>query len=118
MDVVSPQASIHILQDLTPFRIYRVTVSAVNDVGQGQEEEATFETAETRAWMIFYVLCYCLYIAIFISYVVPTGVASRPRFSDLATTSVVFIWDDVICAERGGDLVSYNVEVKPSSCIK
>ena len=68
MDVVSPQASIHILQDLTPFRIYRVTVSAVNDVGQGQEAEATFETGETRAWMIlFQVHRYYPFIAIFIS---------------------------------------------------
>ena len=47
VDIVPVGATMHVLQDLTPFRVYKVTVSAVNDLGQGQAAETTFETGET-----------------------------------------------------------------------
>jgi len=39
----------HIIRDLTPFRVYAVYVSAINEIGQGDVEEAVIETRETGA---------------------------------------------------------------------
>ena len=72
-----------------PFRVYTVSVSAVNEIGQGDAVHDVITTRET----------------------VPVGAPSNPAFSSLDTTSVVFSWSDVPCAQRGGVFLRYEVEV-------